>query len=245
MPINCVTVAGHPLTDYGAHMQANPVISHSRDVETFQGRQRSTMRPIKNLITGMQLTARIDFIGTASVRAMNRSMFEALFRSQTNPVEIDILDGFFYRAVLISEADCGTAFDLINTVEYVWNVTRHTAPKTISLTSENRIYCTSNYDRTDCCVEISAGFFGSSEILTVKINGYDWWIDGANNPNEERIVLDGINKVFLIGSTNAASLITWTDFPFLVPGLNVIEIYVNGFSTSGLNGVVTYTPTFL
>ena len=111
MPTNSgVTVAGNLLSSYGAYMQANPVISHIRDVETFQGRQRSTMLPVKNLITGMQLEAKIDFIGTASARAMNRSNFEALFRSQTDPVVIDVLDGFFYRAVLKSSTDCGTMY---------------------------------------------------------------------------------------------------------------------------------------
>ena len=148
MPTNTVTVAGLPLTDYAAHMQANPVISHTRDVETFQGRQRSTMMPIKNLITGMRLKAKIDFFGSASARAMNRSNFEALFRSQTT-VEINILDGFFYRAVLLSSTDCGTVFDLINTVEYVWQVTRHQTEVTIISSSSFslRFNCSSNVDR--------------------------------------------------------------------------------------------------
>ena len=246
MPINSgVTVAGNLLSSYGAYMQANPIISHIRDVETFQGRQRSTMLPVKNLITGMQLKAKIDFIGTAATRAMNRSNFEALFRSQTDPVVIDILDGFFYRAVLLSAADCGTVYDMINTVEYVWQVTRHTTSVTKNLVNGITINCISNFDRTDCIIEIAAGYFGGEDSLLITINGYRWGIQGLDNPQEKAIVLDGINKRFLIGNDNAANVISWQDFPFLVPGDNTIGVSVSGYPVTTAFGTVSYTPTYL
>lgn len=247
MPTNTVTVAGLPLTDYAAHMQANPVISHTRDVETFQGRQRSTMMPIKNLITGMRLKAKIDFFGTASARAMNRSNFEALFRSQTTPVEIDVCDGFFYRAVLLSSTDCGTVFDLINTVEYVWQVTRHQTEVTIGSSSSHSLSfnCSSNVDRTDCCIEINQAYQQGTESISVEMNGLEWWIYHKDNPNNEKIVLDGINKTFLIGTKNAVNLIEWEDFPFLYPGSNTMEVFVDGAPFSNAPVTIRYTPTFL
>ena len=246
MPTNTVTVAGFPLTDYAAHMQANPVISHTRDVETFQGRQRSTMMPIKNLITGMRLKAKIDFFGSASARAMNRSNFEALFRSQTT-VEIDILDGFFYRAVLLSSTDCGTVFDLINTVEYVWQVTRHQTEVTIISSSSFslRFNCSSNVDRTDCCIEINEEYQHGTESIHVEMNGLEWWINYEDNPNNEKIILDGINKTLIKKKKNAVNLIDWTDFPFLYPGSNRMEIYVDGVPFVNAPVTIRYTPTFL
>lgn len=250
MPTNSgVTVAGNLLSSYGAYMQANPVISHIRDVETFQGRQRSTMLPVKNLITGMQLKAKIDFIGSASARAMNRSNFEALFRSQTDPVVIDILDGFFYRAVLLSTTDCGTMYDMINTVQYVWQVTRHKDPVTINFRGSSTVNCSSNVDKTDCILTIDGAGAANAEVV-ININysldyhiGY--YISNSLTTGDD-VILDGINKRFLIGTRNVASLIEWRDFPFLVPGNNSIVIYI-GASTapSNLQCSFTYTPTFL
>lgn len=245
MPTNSgVTVAGNLLSSYGAHMQANPVISHTRDVETFQGRQRSTMLPVKNLITGMQLKARIDFIGTASARAMNRSNFEALFRSQTDPVVIDFLDGFFYRAVLKSSTDCGTMYDMINTVQYVWQVTRHKDPVTINFLGSNTVNCISNVDKTDCILTIDGAGAANAEVV-ITFNSLDYYVSNTLTTGGD-IILDGINKRLLVGTRNVASLIEWRDFPFLVPGNNSIAIYVGAsMAPSNLQCSFSYTPTFL
>lgn len=244
MPTNSVTVAGNPLENYGARMQANPVISHTRDVETFQGRQRSTMLPVKNLITGMVLKARIDFFGSASTRAMNRSNFESLFRSQTMPVEIDILDGFFYRSVLKTTADCGTAYDLINTVEYTFQVTRHKTPVTIEFRGSNTVNCISNVDKTDCILTIDGAGAADAEVA-ITFNSLNYYISNVLTTGGD-IILDGINKRFLIGTQNVASLIEWRDFPFLVPGNNSIAIYVGAsMAPSNLQCSFSYTPTFL
>ena len=244
MPTNSVTVAGNPLENYGARMQANPVISHTRDVETFQGRQRSTMLPVKNLITGMVLKARIDFFGSASTRAMNRSNFESLFRSQTMPVEIDILDNFFYRAVLKSTVDCGTAYDLINTVEYTFQVTRHKSPVTIEFRGSSTVNCISNVDKTDCILTIDGAGAADAEVA-ITFNSLNYYISNVLTTGGD-IILDGINKRFLIGTQNVASLIEWREFPYLVPGDNEIAIYIGaGGAPSTLRCSFSFTPTFL
>ncbi len=106
----------------------------------------------------------------------------------------------------------------------------------------------SNVDRTDCVITIAAGFFGGEidvdNQLDLYLNGYCWSIQGRDNPNEEAIILDGVNKRFLIGSTNVAQKIYWTDFPYLIPGENKIEISVNGIPSVSFIGSVAYTPTF-
>lgn len=248
----CVTVAGRPLGELGAAMQAGPTVSRIRDVETFQGRRRSTILPIKNLITGMRLTARIDFVGSNEDRAMAQSSFEALFRSQTETVEIDILDGFRYSSVLLSSADCGTVGELITTVEYVWAVTRHKDPVAVVLRESNTIFCASNVDQTDCVITVDGGIFEMAadagfSTVSISLNGLDWYIPTSANPDCGDLVLDGVNKTYSVDGANVVSAVSWTDFPFLVPGSNTLNVFIGGvpLPQSVICGKCEYTPTFL
>lgn len=239
-----VTFAGIPLSDFCAKMQSYPKFSKNLDVETFQGRQRSTLIPIKNLITGMFLTAKIDFFGTSNeARTRAQSDFEALFRSQST-VEIKIGDGFFYRAVLISSAPSQTYAELITTVEYKWAVTRHTDPLTVDLSGTNKIWNPGNSDRTDCCIVVN-GRYDAGYTVTLTLNSLPFTIHSGDNPNREDISLDGINKRFLVGSSNAASKLYWRDFPYLIPGWNEININVGGVAVDYYVGRAEFTPTYL
>lgn len=240
-----VTIAGRRLSDFCAKMLSYPQFSKTYDVETFQGRQRSTMSPIKNLITGMSMTARIDFTGTNEARTAAQSAFEALFRSQTQPVEIDIGDGYFYRSVLLSAVPILTSEELITTVEYSWRVTRHKAAIEISLYGENRLWCPSNVDRTDCVLTILDGV-QQGYLLNVKLNGLEYTVQSADNPENDEIVLDGVGKSFKIGGASATQKVEWRDFPFLVPGENVIDFFLDTAPVAHmLFAKVSFTPTYL
>lgn len=242
----CVTVAGRPLGEFGAAMQY-PAFSKTRSVEPFQGRQRSTLFLLTNQTTAMLMRCKIDFFGSCEDRTMGQSAFEALFQGM-DPVKIDVLDGFWYNAVLLSANPSATSHDAMTSVEYEFRVTRHKDPVTVEMHLVNNVHCVSNVDRTDCVITIAAGFFGGEidvdRQLDLYLNGYCWSIQGRDNPNEEAIILDGVNKRFLIGSTNVAQKIYWTDFPYLIPGENKIEISVNGIPSVSFIGGVAYTPTF-
>ncbi len=242
----CVTVADRPLGEFGAAMQY-PIFQKERDVEPFQGRQRSTLFVLNNQTTAMRMRCKIDFSGSYEDRTMGQSAFESLFQGM-DPVKIDVLDGFWYNAVLLSAAPSDTSHDAMTTVEYEFRVTRHKEPVTIRMYRVNNIHCSSNVERTDCVITIAAGYFGGEYDAGLQpdlgLNGYCWSIQGSDNPNEEAIILDGVNKRFLIGSTNVAQKIGWTDFPYLIPGENQIEVSVNGIPHVSFIGSVAYTPTF-
>jgi len=59
------------------------------------------------------------------------------------------------------------------------------------------------------------------------------------------IVIDGVNKIFTVGSKNVGSLMLWTDFPYLVPGENVLRLSVEGVVVGKKSAQISYTPTFL
>ena len=238
-----VTVGGHLLSDFYAKMQASPSFVRQREVETFQGRQRSTMLLLQNLNKSLIMQCKIDYFGTAIQRAAGQSEFEALFQS-SEPVVIDIMDGFWYNAVLLSASESVSSYQYITTVSYQFRVTRHKPAVTEELEMTEVIKCSSNVDRTDCIITVSAGFMDGSD-LTLTLNEYSWTIHGIENPNDEQIVLDGIHKVFKIGTQNAAQKIIWTDFPYLVPGDNTISVVVNGVFPGGVNGSIEYVPTFV
>lgn len=242
--IPAVTVGGHLLSDFYARMQASPSFSRQREVETFQGRQRSTMLLLQNLNKSLIMQCKIDYFGTAIQRAEGQSEFEALFQS-SEPVVIDIMDGFWYNAVLLSASESVSSYQYITTVSYQFRVTRHKPAVTEELAMTDVITCSSNVDRTDCIITVAPGFIEVYDVLTLTLNGYSWTIRGSDNPNEEQIVLDGIHKVFKIGTQNAVQKIIWTDFPYLVPGDNRISVSVSGVFPGGMNGSIEYIPTFV
>ena len=243
----CVTVADHPLGEFCAAMQSYPAFRTARTVEPFQGRRSSTLFVLNNQIDAMLMVCKIDFFGSNADRIMAQSNFEALFQG-LEPVVINIMDGFLYRAVLVSSDPSSTVAELITTVDYTFRVTRHTAQVTVPLESSNTIFCASNVRQTDCIITVAAGYFGGEEdagfSLMIYLNDYHWTIKGSDNPNCDCIVLDGVNKRLLIGASNVVNRITWTDFPFLRPGINTLSVYVSGVPVD-MVGSVVYLPTYL
>lgn len=235
-----VIVAEHPLSEYGAKMQSYPIFSRELDVDVFQGRQRSSIQPLQNLPNGMFMTCLVDYLGASNaVRTARQSDFEALFQG-LSPVKIDIGDGFWYWAFLVQIGDSSTRHEYVTTVEYRFRVTRHKDSVILPIAPE--VFCHSNVERTDCVLTFPAGLFDTSKSLTVELNGLSWTMASAPS---RKLVLDGVNKIFKVGSANATNAITWTDFPYLIPGRNTMRLLANGTPISGWPATASYTPTYL
>lgn len=239
-----VTIAGKELLEFDAKMQSYPEISSCEvDASIFQGTNRSSLQLISNRRGQRTLKCKIDFFGDNFNRTLHQSEFEALFLG-SDPVIIDICDGFWYRAVLSDIGDPSTDHELITTVEYSFVVTRHLGDEiTIDIASANDIVfnCESNVAKTDCIISLCAQYSDAKSVDLV-INGYTFTVTGGFDGD---LVLNGVDKIFLINGANAASRVKWTDFPFLIPGENHVNIYVEGVVPSGLVATIRYTPTFL
>lgn len=238
-----VTIAGKDLLEFDAKMQSYPEISSCAvDANVFQGANRSSIQLLSNRRGQRTLKCKIDFFGNNYNRTLHQSEFEALFLG-SEPVVIDIGDGFWYRAVLTDIDSPETDHELITTVEYTFAVTRHIGEEiTIDIASANDYVfnCHSNVAKTDCIVRI-ADQYSNPENVTVALNGYEFSVSGLDSS----LVLNGVDKVFLIGGQNAANRVTWSDFPFLVPGENHVSVYVGGTIPTGIIASVSYTPTYL
>lgn len=241
--LEVVTINGRALSEFQAKMQSYPTISSSEpDVEVFQGSGRSSFQLLQNRRGAQYLTCLIDFISPDNARrTQNRSAFEALFLGST-PVVIDIGDSYLYRAALTEIRDAGTEKELITTVEYQFRVTRQRETVQLSLLPSNATaYCRSNVEKTDCLIRIPAAAVLGAPGLTVWLNGLSWSYPPALGGD---LVLDGVNKIFTVGGENATNQITWTDFPYLVPGENKITVSTAGVVLQSPIEV-TYTPVFL
>lgn len=236
-----VTIAGKDLLEFDAKMQSYPEISSCKvDANIFQGANRSSIQLLSNRRGQRTLKCKIDFFGDNYSRTLHQSEFEALFLG-SEPVVIDICDGYWYRAVLTDIDDPSTDHELITTVEYTFAVTRHIGEEiTIDAASEHVFYCNSNVAKTDCIIWI-APEYGIGYTVTVVLNGSEFYVDDLDGD----LILNGVDKMFLINGENAANRVSWTDFPFLVPGENQIEIRVDGTPISNRSATVSYTPTYL
>lgn len=240
-----VTVAGHELSEFCAKMQSYPKIGASAiDTGIFQGVNRSSMQLLHNRRGVRYMDCKIDFIGQDNYeRTLHQSEFEALFLG-SEPVSIDIGDGFWYSAVLTEIGDTYTERELITTVEYRFRVARHRGPQISAQVVPNdaSIFCQSNVERTDCIIRVLYQNLGGAERTVIQLNGLEWSYEPALTGD---IILDGVNKTFTVAGKNVTSKIAWEDFPYLIPGENTINVLVNGVVVGNKNAEVIYTPTFM
>lgn len=239
-----VMIAGRELSEFCAKMQSYPEISACEvDTGIFQGVNRSSMQLLHNRRGVRYMDCKIDFFGDNYERTLHQSEFEALFLG-TEPVVIDIGDGFWYRAILTEIGDTFTERELIATVEYRFQVTRHRGSQitTQVIPNDAQIFCQSNVARTDCIIRILYANLGGAKQTVIHLNGLAWSYAPTLTGD---IILDGVNKTFTVAGKNATSNIIWEDFPFLVPGKNTLRVGVNGVVVSNKSAEIIYTPTFL
>ncbi len=239
-----VSINGKNLSEFGAKMQSYPVISSCGvDVGVFQGSDRSSLQMLHNRRGMKTLHCAIDFFGSNHERTLNQSSFEAEFLG-TEPVVLDIGDGFWYGAILTKIEEPSTESELITTAEYEFAVTRHKGGEIVAEVVPNDavIFCQSNVAKTDCVVRVLFEKMGGAVNTLIQLNGSEFALAEELTGD---LVIDGVNKVFTMGGQNVAGALVWTDFPFLVPGKNQLSLSVGGVLVSQKTALVSYTPTFL
>lgn len=243
------TINGIALETFNAKMQSYPVISSCAvDTEVFQGVNRSSFQLLKNRRGARTMQFTVDFFGENTVRARNQSALEALFLRGT--AELDIGDGYFYRAALTGIQDPETLGECVTSVTYTLRATRHTEEIVIAAEPNGKpVFCVSNVPRTDCEIYLSKEkWLGGTSILITLNTVQRWSLAEALTGD---LLLDGIRKRFLMQNAdgtwaNITSRMEWTEFPYLSPGDNLLGVSVSGGpSLSGRYAEITYTPTYL
>lgn len=239
------TINGRRLSEFCAKMQSYPVISSCTvETEIFQGSRRSSIQLLSNRRGERYLECVIDFFGNNADRTRNMSEFEAQLTG-SEPILIDINDGYFYRAICTKVGNPSTVREVVTSVQYRFRVTRHRNTVTgLALTNDQMIYCDSNVERTDCTLTIKYDRMLGASDVDITLNGLSWSFSETVTGD---LVLDGIHKVFTMGGDNISgkSAFTWFDFPYLIPGRNVIGLSIQGVVPYGQVAEISYTPTFL
>ena len=244
---NEVLIAGHALWEFGARMVAFPTFTTDVDSVVFQGLERSSIQQLHLRQAGQHMDCEIDYFGTLEERTKRRGALEAILLTAKAPVEIDIGDGYFYRAVLERQGRVACNNDVFTEVEYRFRVTRHTAELVTSIQFPNVwVYCNSTVPLTDCRIYIPAALVSNSSNLLVELGDMSWTFDMPLNGD---IILDGINKIFTMGGQNItnANGFVWTDFPALKPGKNAAAASIDGLPIGDPANQVRlrYLPTYL
>ena len=145
-------------------------------------------------------------------------------------VEIGLPDGYYYTACLTAIQD--PTFDATGEqdVVYTFSAIRHALQRQEVITSGNKLICRSN-TKTPCKISFSL----SSARNTVTVCGITINTVAANT----EIVIDSVNGLITAGGVNKFNDTSFVDFPYLLPGENIINC-----SVAGLTLTVIYTPVF-
>lgn len=240
-----ITFGTRRLSEFDAKILSGITVSPiAPDTEVFTGYCRSTQHVLKNRRTANRpITMQIDFFGPMADAVRNESEFEGIFLG-SEPVTIDIGDGFLYDSVLTSAKATRGIPDVCLSMEYTFSAVRTGMPIKIHVDhgyADDAFFCESTFPRTDCKI-IVYGVSGFTEgTLVVTVNGMEFNFD---KPLDGDLTIDGFRKMILDGDKNITNIAQWTDFPYLVPGNNSFDAFFAGFPGS-IEIDLEYKPVYL
>lgn len=239
-----ITVNGHDLQEFSAKLLTEYRLGACQVTsDTFQGTSRSTMLLLNQTYGTMELVLPLEFWGQS--RGDTVGCWSRFCRAVTGQVELDLGDGFRYACCVTDLGEPQWISDGWMSVDVTLRGLRQKAPVTISAETAigASVFCESTYPRTDCVLTIPKALLAGATQVSVVLGANKWHLNMAFT-DEAELVLDGVNKEFLLNGENVTAQMSWEDFPYLVPGSNRIAVYINTIGvTRGIT--LTYRPTFL
>lgn len=237
-----ITVNGRDLAEFSAKLLTEYGLGVCGvETETFQGSGRSSVYLLGQKASPMEILLPLEFWGED--RADTVKKWSRFCGNLMGKVELDLQDGFIYHCWAAELGQPLWITDEWMSVEVKLKGMRHR--ETVSLTVETAedavVECVSTFPKTDCVVSLTVpeGTTGVSLSLGEQV-----WSYGGTVSAEAELVLNGVDKCFTLGGENIAGQLEWEDFPYLVPGENLTEVYFGGQKVTG-RVTVTYRPTFL
>lgn len=212
----------------------------------YQG-MNSTNFNVLSTVRGMRvITVTLFYKGTTKRElALKKAKIDNALGA--GKVELYLPDGFYYSAYLTSageESVLGVeGQDVIAVCTYTLEGIRHDELETVIISGggSREFECKSLIPLTDVKITVSAsGYSGNYVINDAAGNGS---VAVNNIGAQDTIVIDGINKRILKNGAPFTGSMSFTRFPKLVPGENLIRIYRNG-SLIGLPITIEYYPTY-
>ena len=239
-----ITIAGHDLSEFSAKLQtAYTMGSPALTTSTFQGRSRSTLLLLDQTFGPLEIVLPLEFWGSS--RSDTVSKWTRFLQAASGKVLLDLGDGYEYA---VCATDFGKPIFLSDgyfTVDVTFQGFRQRPEIVISAQTDigSAITCPSTFPRTDCKITFPKALLGGAKQVSVTLGNNSWYLKTTFTGAQD-FVLDGVNKIFLLGGQNVTAQMTWEDFPYLTPGENPISVYVNTVGvTRGVE--ISFRPTYL
>ena len=200
--------------DYGVLLESFKV-SGTQVINTiYQGLNRTNFNLLANERYMRDISVSLFF--TAPTRrelSLKKSTIDNMLNGK---VELSLPDDFIYSAYMESSGEeqiLGVENNqVIALCAYTFKGIRHDPLETIS---DNTVICKSTVPRTDCRLTCTASQNRSRLVIgTVTI---------TNVSKDDVLVVDGITGSILQNGTPCAGNMTFQNFPYLEPGLNIID----------------------
>ena len=213
------TVNGIPLSSFGAASLLDYVIGGTNvDNSYFLGQKRTTANLIRSVYAMRKITITVVFSGASLYDArINESRLNAELCRRSVIYIPD--DGFYYECICESigndeiigqglfSAKVKTKYNLLGF--------RRGPLKTLNIAAGGTVYCEGTMPRMDCrLTSIPSGAVASYRVG-------DAYFPNVQSGNV--LVFDGLTGTITKNGTSVAGSATWSEFPYLVPGPNVIQ----------------------
>lgn len=190
----------------------------------WQGRNRSQFALLSQSFGLKEISMTVVFDGLdAEEVALHKSEFDAALWGK---FEIYMPNNFTYSAILDDAGELEYMGDERGKAKYKLVGIQH---KPLVTVTSGTFTCASTVPFTDCIITATT----TATSGTIGDIGFSWLEIG------DIIVIDGINKRFIVNGVDSATSFTWIDFPSLVRGTNTIL-------TTGVSGAtIQFYPTYL
>ncbi len=204
-------INGVSVEEYGGSLKSEYTVTGMEITENSYSIGRNRSNPLYHgTVLGLKtLTLPVDFAGKDRQEASARkSKFDAAIYGKN---ELVLPDGFTYTAICseYGEEICHGE-QLLETI-YTCVGIRHGKKEIVT---GNTIYCTSTLPKTDCRLTVTVTNGESSYQL-----GSVTFLDVTAG---DVLCVDGITGRILVNGAPGAARAQWLEFPYLVPGKNMI-----------------------
>ena len=239
-----IRINNHDLSEFSCKLLSTYTIGACQvETDMFQGKNRSSLLLLDQTFGAMEIVLPLEFWGESRQDTMEK--WSSFCKAVSGKAELDLGDGFLYACVL---KDLGTPAFITDgwlAADVTLSGLRQKPQVTISTQTDfgSSVYCESTFPRTDCVVRLPKALLGGADQVSVELGDQIWTLSTTFSGTKD-LVLDGVSKIFRLGSRNVTAQMEWEDFPYLVPGSNHVAVFINTVGiTRGVE--IKYRPTFL
>ena len=237
-----VFVGGRDLMEFSAKLQTGYTMGASAvETETLQGRDRGSQILLSQRFGPTEIVLPLEFWGRDRQDTVWK--WTDFCRTVSGETELDLGDGFQYTCTVTDLGEPVWLSDSWLSADVTLRGFRR-LPR-VRLRPEElgdgTVRCAGTFPRTGCVITVPADRLAGAESVEVRLGDRLWRLEG---PFSGDLVLDGENLAFTLGGVPVADKLTWDAFPFLTPGENHLQVFLDGTETAGA-AALSYRPAFL